>query len=83
MALAFDLHGGRWFVERRAPDPPHALRICKQRGEARRHLPGVGELHHPPTRSDQTLLPGVGYHPLQAERAWRDVVAVLTECLLA
>ncbi len=44
MALAFDLHGGRWFVERRAPDPPHALRICKQRGEARRHLPGEASI---------------------------------------
>lgn len=39
--------------------------------------------HHPPTRSDQRLLPGVGYHPLHAERAWWDVVGVLTECLPA
>jgi dienelactone hydrolase len=27
--------------------------------------------HHPMTRTDQTLLPGVGYHPRHAQRAWR------------
>lgn len=37
--------------------------------------------HHPPTRTDQTLLPGVGYHPLHAQRAWRDIVGLLEECL--
>lgn len=37
--------------------------------------------HHPPTRADQTVLPGVGYHPRHAQRAWRDVVDLLTECL--
>lgn len=37
--------------------------------------------HHPMTRTDQTLLPGVGHHPEHARRAWRDVVAVLDECL--
>jgi dienelactone hydrolase len=37
--------------------------------------------HHPPTRSDQILLPGVGYHPRHAHRAWRDIVNVLEECL--
>src|SRR5690606_12987327 len=33
------------------------------------------------TRTDQVLLPGVGFHPRHAERAWRDVVALLDECL--
>src|ERR671914_1416526 len=37
--------------------------------------------HHPMTRTDQTLLPGVGYHPRHAQRAWRDVVELLAECL--
>jgi dienelactone hydrolase len=37
--------------------------------------------HHPMTRTDQTLLPGVGYHPRHAQRAWRDVVDLLAECL--
>jgi dienelactone hydrolase len=37
--------------------------------------------HHPPTRIDQTLLPGVGYHPQHAQRAWRDIVDLLAECL--
>ena len=37
--------------------------------------------HHLPTRADQTPLPGVGYHPRHAERAWRDVVDLLAECL--
>ncbi|MFE7532321.1 dienelactone hydrolase family protein [Kitasatospora sp. NPDC057542] len=35
--------------------------------------------HHPPV--DHTVLPGVGHHPLHAERAWRDVLALLAECL--
>jgi hypothetical protein len=33
------------------------------------------------TRTDQTLLPGVGHHPRHAQRAWRDVVDLLAECL--
>jgi dienelactone hydrolase len=37
--------------------------------------------HHPPTRTDQTVLPGVGYHPRHAQRAWHDVVDLLAECL--
>lgn len=47
--------------------------------------------HHPPTDPDgtisadgtygQALVPGVGYHPQQAQRAWRDVVGLLAECL--
>jgi dienelactone hydrolase len=37
--------------------------------------------HHPMTRTDQTLLPGVGHHPRHAQRAWRDIVALLAECL--
>jgi dienelactone hydrolase len=47
--------------------------------------------HHPPTQPDgsiaedgaygQTVLPGVGYHPRHAQRAWDDVVALLGECL--
>jgi dienelactone hydrolase len=37
--------------------------------------------HYPTTRLDQKLLPGVGYHPRHAERAWRDVLALLAECL--
>ncbi|WP_030549311.1 dienelactone hydrolase family protein [Streptomyces albus] len=35
--------------------------------------------HHPTV--DQTVLPGVGHHPRHAERAWRDVVGLLAECL--
>ena len=27
------------------------------------------------------VLPGVGYHPRHAQRAWRDVVELLAECL--
>lgn len=35
--------------------------------------------HHPPV--DQTVLPGVGYHPRHARRAWHDIVGLLAECL--
>lgn len=35
--------------------------------------------HHPPV--DQTTVPGIGYHPQHAHRAWRDVIDLLTECL--
>ncbi|MEU9605675.1 dienelactone hydrolase family protein [Streptomyces sp. NPDC048057] len=35
--------------------------------------------HHPPV--DHTVLPGVGHHPRHAQRAWRDVVDLLAECL--
>lgn len=35
--------------------------------------------HHPPF--DQTVLPGVGYHPRHAQWAWQDIVALLPECL--
>ncbi|MFC9330842.1 dienelactone hydrolase family protein [Kitasatospora sp. NPDC057015] len=35
--------------------------------------------HHPPV--DHPVVPGVGYHPRHAQRAWRDVVDLLTECL--
>lgn len=35
--------------------------------------------HHPPV--DHPVVPGVGYHPQHAQRAWRDVVDLLTECL--
>ncbi|OLT40694.1 dienelactone hydrolase [Saccharomonospora sp. CUA-673] len=35
--------------------------------------------HHPTV--DQEVVPGVAHHPLHAERAWRDVVAMLDECL--
>ncbi|MEU5163563.1 dienelactone hydrolase family protein [Streptomyces sp. NPDC020875] len=35
--------------------------------------------HHPTV--DHTVLPGVGYHPEHARRAWRDIVGLLTECL--
>ncbi|MFF5898238.1 dienelactone hydrolase family protein [Streptomyces argenteolus] len=35
--------------------------------------------HHPPV--DQSVLPGVGHHPLHARRAWNDVVGVLAECV--
>ena len=37
--------------------------------------------HYPIIRTDQILLPGVGYHPRHAHRAWRDVVELLAECL--
>lgn len=35
--------------------------------------------HHPPV--DQAVVPGVGHHPQHAQRAWRDVVGLLAECL--
>ncbi|MFD9452476.1 dienelactone hydrolase family protein [Streptomyces sp. NPDC059985] len=35
--------------------------------------------HHPPV--DHPTVPGVGYHPQHAQRAWRDIVDLLTECL--
>ncbi|MFJ7326066.1 dienelactone hydrolase family protein [Streptomyces cyaneofuscatus] len=35
--------------------------------------------HHPPV--DHPTVPGVGYHPTHAQRAWRDVVDLLAECL--
>ncbi|MFC0601732.1 dienelactone hydrolase family protein [Streptomyces palmae] len=35
--------------------------------------------HHPTV--DHAVLPGVGYHPRQAERAWQDIVDLLAECL--
>lgn len=35
--------------------------------------------HHPTV--GHTVLPGVRHHPLHAERAWRDVLALLAECL--
>ncbi|ANN16908.1 dienelactone hydrolase [Amycolatopsis orientalis] len=35
--------------------------------------------HHPPV--EQTVLPGVGHHPVHARRAWRDIVGLLDECL--
>ncbi|MYT28669.1 MULTISPECIES: dienelactone hydrolase family protein [unclassified Streptomyces] len=37
--------------------------------------------HHPMADLDQPLLPGVGYHHKHAERAWRDVLDLLAECL--
>ncbi|MGA5317528.1 dienelactone hydrolase family protein [Streptomyces pseudogriseolus] len=37
--------------------------------------------HHPPV--DQAVLPGVGHHPRHAERAWRDIVGLLDECMPA
>ncbi|QEU94813.1 dienelactone hydrolase family protein [Streptomyces kanamyceticus] len=37
--------------------------------------------HHPPVDHEQTVLPGVGHHPLHARRAWRDVVELLAECV--
>ncbi|MBW0102480.1 dienelactone hydrolase family protein [Pseudonocardia sp. KRD291] len=47
--------------------------------------------HHPPTNADGTvstdgayghaLVAGVGYHPRHAQRAWRDIVDLLAECL--
>ena len=42
-----------------------------------------GALHafHHPIRSTTPVLPGVGYHPRHAQRAWRDVVDLLAECL--
>ncbi|NBE52785.1 dienelactone hydrolase family protein [Streptomyces boluensis] len=35
--------------------------------------------HHPPV--DQAVRPGVGHHPLHAQRAWRDIVELLADCL--
>jgi hypothetical protein len=32
---------------------------------------------------DAHVLPGVGYHPRHAQRNWRDVVDLLTECMPA
>jgi dienelactone hydrolase len=38
------------------------------------HHPGAGD-------GNATLLPGVGYHPRHAQRAWDDIVALLAECV--
>ncbi|MEU6809561.1 dienelactone hydrolase family protein [Streptomyces sp. NPDC046831] len=35
--------------------------------------------HHPTV--GHTVLPGVAHHPQHAQRAWRDIVALLAECL--
>jgi dienelactone hydrolase len=35
--------------------------------------------HHPPV--DHPTVPGVGHHPAHAQRAWRDVLDLLAECL--
>ncbi|MCK7625886.1 dienelactone hydrolase family protein [Streptomyces sp. RS10V-4] len=35
--------------------------------------------HHPPV--DQAVRPGVGHHPLHAQRAWRDILDLLAECV--
>ncbi|WP_097991450.1 dienelactone hydrolase family protein [Streptomyces sp. f51] len=35
--------------------------------------------HHPTV--DHPTVPGVGHHPRQAQRAWRDVVGLLAECV--
>ncbi|MGW6317640.1 dienelactone hydrolase family protein [Streptomyces sp. NPDC055099] len=35
--------------------------------------------HHPPV--DHRAVDGVGYHPRHAQRAWRDVLDLLAECL--
>ncbi|MFF7813496.1 dienelactone hydrolase family protein [Streptomyces sp. NPDC007945] len=35
--------------------------------------------HHPPV--DHAAPPGVGHHPRHAQRAWQDIVGLLTECL--
>ncbi|MFE6667629.1 dienelactone hydrolase family protein [Streptomyces sp. NPDC057697] len=35
--------------------------------------------HHPTV--DHTVRPGVGYHPRHAQRAWRDILDLLAECL--
>ncbi|WP_306324994.1 dienelactone hydrolase family protein [Streptomyces venezuelae] len=35
--------------------------------------------HHPTV--DHDTVPGVGHHPLHAQRAWRDIVDLLAECL--
>ncbi|MFF8952836.1 dienelactone hydrolase family protein [Streptomyces sp. NPDC014940] len=35
--------------------------------------------HHPPV--DHPVVPGVGHHPRHAQRAWRDVIDLLTECV--
>ncbi|XIE81573.1 dienelactone hydrolase family protein [Streptomyces sp. SBR177] len=35
--------------------------------------------HHPPV--DHPTVPGVGHHPRHAERSWRDILALLAECL--
>ncbi|MFI0723068.1 dienelactone hydrolase family protein [Streptomyces sp. NPDC021224] len=37
--------------------------------------------HHPTV--DHPTVPGVGYHPRHARRAWRDVLDLLAECLTA
>ncbi|MFE9422876.1 dienelactone hydrolase family protein [Kitasatospora sp. NPDC006697] len=35
--------------------------------------------HHPPV--EQEVVPGVAHHPLHARRVWRDLVALLEECM--
>lgn len=43
------------------------------------HGGALHAFHHPPV--DHPVVPGVGYHPRHAQRAWRDVVDLLAECL--
>src|SRR5437588_391073 len=87
VALAFDLHGGRYLG-----DPEEMLSRCMPllSDPDRMRAAGVdwrlvvygGALHafhHPPV--DHAVVPGVGYHPRHAQRAWHDVVDLLTECL--
>lgn len=106
VALAFDIHGGRWFSDpeemlaRCLPllDDPDRMRdiggaaLDALRAEERTdpdRIAAIGygtggaqhAFHHPPVGPDQELLPGVGYHPRHAARAWDDVVGLLAECL--
>ncbi|GGR45752.1 hypothetical protein GCM10010219_59010 [Streptomyces netropsis] len=82
MALAFDLHGGRYLG-----DPEQMLARCmplladpdRMRGIGHAALDVLHAFHHPPV--DHPVVPSVGFHPRHAQRAWRDVIDLLAECL--
>ncbi|MFE2292689.1 hypothetical protein [Streptomyces sp. NPDC059452] len=53
---------------------PEGMALDVLRTEPRTDPDRIAAVGHP-------TAPGVGYHPRHAQRAWRDVVDLLTECL--
>ncbi|MFH8573684.1 dienelactone hydrolase family protein [Streptomyces sp. NPDC017993] len=58
---------------------PARCRPQASTGASRSTRGALHAFHHPPV--DQTVPPGVGYHPRHAQPAWRDIVGLLSECL--
>ncbi|WP_431961605.1 dienelactone hydrolase family protein [Actinacidiphila sp. bgisy160] len=80
VALAFDLHGRRYLG-----DPEEMLARCMPLLADPDRMRRIGhaalnELRTEP-RTDPDRIAAVGYHPQHAQRAWRDVVDLLAECL--